>query len=330
MRDTDRFNALKVWVSTLQGGQNFTIQPASEDASFRRYFRIHIGNTTYIAMDAPPQYEDSNSFVDIDKLLEAYQLHVPHIYNADLTQGFILLSDLGSTAYLDKLNAGTVDGLYGDALDALFAIQTRVPHDKLPPYDNALLNREMALFRDWFLQTHLGLVLDTATEVILNDTFQCLTENALAQPLVFVHRDYHSRNLMVTGHNNPGILDFQDAVSGPVTYDLVSLLRDCYIAWPDSQVYAWAEAYHSRLVQHGLLNIDYAQFQQWFDGMGMQRHLKAIGIFSRLKHRDGKGGYLKDIPRTLSYVLNMCRRYPQLEPFSRLMQRLRVDEYRPA
>lgn len=330
MRDIDRYHALKAWVNTIHDGRNFTIQPASEDASFRRYFRIHLGNTTYIAMDAPPEHEDSESFVNVDKLLEFHRVHVPHIFNTDLTQGFILLDDLGSTAYLDKLNTGTVDQLYGDALNALFTMQTRVPHDQLPPYDHALLNREMALFRDWFLQTHLGLELDTDAEAILNDSFRYLTENALAQPKVFVHRDYHSRNLMVTGHNNPGILDFQDAVSGPITYDLVSLLRDCYIAWPDSRVDAWTAAYHNRLVQHGFLDTDYARFQQWFDGMGMQRHLKAIGIFSRLNHRDGKSGYLKDIPRTLGYVLNVSSRHPALEPFARLMQRLGVAGYEPA
>lgn len=326
MKNIDRFNALEAWLTAIHGEQRFAIQPASEDASFRRYFRVHLGNTTYVVMDAPPQLEDSRNFVDIDKLLEAHQVHVPHIFHVDLTQGFILLSDFGSTAYLDKLDAGNVDRLYGDALFALFNIQTRVPHAGLPLYDDTLLNREMALFHDWFLRTHLALKLDADAETTLNNTFQYLSENALAQPRVFVHRDYHSRNLMITGSNNPGILDFQDAVSGPVTYDLVSLLRDCYIAWPDSQVYAWLAAYHGRLVQHGFLDSDYAQFQQWFDEMGIQRHLKAIGIFSRLQHRDGKGGYLKDIPRTLGYILDTCRRYPALEPFERLMQRLRVAE----
>jgi aminoglycoside/choline kinase family phosphotransferase len=330
MKDIDRFHALKTWVSDLHGARNFTIEPASADASFRRYFRVDLGNTTYIAMDAPPEHEDCESFVNIDRLIESHGLHVPHIFNADLGQGFILLSDLGSAAYLDKLNTDTVDRLYGDALNALFTMQTEVPCDGLPPYDDTLLNREMALFRDWFLQTHLGLELDAGAEAILNDTFGYLTENALAQPKVFVHRDYHSRNLMVTGHNNPGILDFQDAVSGPVTYDLVSLLRDCYVAWPDSRIYAWAAAYHRRLVQYGFLDGDYDRFQQWFDGMGMQRHLKAIGIFSRLNHRDGKSGYLKDIPRTLGYVLNVSSHYPALESFAGLMRRLRVAEYKPA
>lgn len=330
MKDIERFNALKSWLMTIYSRQDFTVQPASEDASFRRYFRVYLGNTTYIAMDAPPQLEDSESFVNVDTLLETHQLHVPHIFAADLTQGFILLSDLGSSAYLDKLSSDSADRLYGEALDALFIMQTRVPHDPLPPYDAALLNREMALFQDWFLRTHLALELDADAESTLAGTFQYLAENALAQPKVFVHRDFHSRNLMVTDHNNPGILDFQDAVSGPITYDLVSLLRDCYIAWPDSRVYAWVAAYHDRLVEHGFIDTDYARFQQWFDGMGMQRHLKAVGIFSRLKHRDGKNGYLKDIPRTLGYVANVCKRYPPLEPFARLMQRLNIAGFTPA
>ncbi|HEX7028519.1 MAG TPA: phosphotransferase, partial [Gammaproteobacteria bacterium] len=253
MTYTDRFSALTSWLDSTHGGQAFTVQPASEDASFRRYFRIGLGKTTYIAMDAPPQLEDCESFVRIDRLLEANHLHVPHIYAADLSLGFILLSDLGKTAYLDKLNTDTVDRLYGDALDALFIMQTSVPHGTLPPYDEALLNREMSLFREWFLQTHLALKLDIEAENILAETFGLLTENALAQPKVFVHRDFHSRNLMITDSNNPGILDFQDAVSGPIAYDLVSLLRDCYIAWPDSRVYAWVADYHARLVRHGLL-----------------------------------------------------------------------------
>lgn len=327
MNNTDRFAALKSWLGTIHCGQTFSVHPASEDASFRRYFRVHLGNTTYIAMDAPPHLENSESFVNVDMLLEAHQLHVPHIFEADLAQGFILLGDLGNAAYLDNLNAGTADRLYRDALHALLIMQTEVPHNTLPPYDEALLNREMSLFRDWFLQTHLAVELDTDAENILADTFRHLTENALAQPKVFVHRDYHSRNLMVTDSNNPGILDFQDAVSGPLTYDLVSLLRDCYIAWPDSQVYAWVKAYHKRLVQHGILDTDYTLFQQWFDVMGMQRHLKAIGIFARLNHRDGKSRYLGDIPRTLTYVMNVSSRYAALQPFARLMQRLRVDEY---
>jgi hypothetical protein len=326
MTHIDRLAELKHWLGQIVGSRDFTVQPASEDASFRRYFRVKVGDESYIVMDAPPTLEDCRDFVKIAKLLESHGLHVPHIFNADLTQGFLLLSDLGDTLYLSRLNRNSVDTLYGDALDALLSIQTCTPHTELPPYDATLLDREMALFRDWFLLTHLQLTLDTDAESIITETFTQLRASALVQPQVFVHRDYHSRNLMVTDINNPGILDFQDAVSGPISYDLVSLLRDCYIAWPDSQIDRWVTDYHARLLTHKLIDADYPLFKKWFDWMGMQRHLKAIGIFSRLKHRDGKNGYLKDIPRTLDYVLAVCTHYPELGAFGELLHRLRIRE----
>ena len=320
---TDRYTALQNWLSRECDKPYSEITTASEDASFRRYFRTYIGDTSYIIMDAPPPQENCRPFVTIATLLEKHNLHVPHIYSADIERGFLLLSDLGDTAYLKQLNQETADWLYGDALNALFKIQTEVPSDKLPPYDDALLSQEMELFREWFLQRHLKLILDEHSHEVLTTTFRQLTKSALEQPTVFVHRDYHSRNLMISD-DNPGILDFQDAVRGPVTYDLVSLLRDCYISWPEDKVTSWVNKHHDRLVSHGYIDADYSQFKVWFDLMGMQRHLKAIGIFSRLKHRDGKGGYIKDIPRTMEYVMSVCGNYPELREFKELMKQLDI------
>lgn len=312
----ERLAQLTRWLHSEIGLAQFEIAPASGDASFRRYFRIRYDGQTRIAMDAPPAQEDCRPYIAIARAFHSLGLHVPEILEADLEQGFLLLSDLGTRQYLPELNSATAERLYGDALDALLVLQSRCTHQliELPPYDHALLLREMALFRDWFVQQHLTLQLQPALSAALEHTFEMLAQAALEQPTVCVHRDYHSRNLMVTDSNNPGILDFQDAVTGPVTYDLVSLLRDCYIAWPPDQVYAWAKAYRLRLLQAGILPEDNEpQFLRWFDWMGIQRHLKAIGIFARLNIRDGKPGYLQDIPRTLGYVVAVSRRYPELQ-----------------
>lgn len=268
-------------------------------------------------MDAPPENEDCRPFVDIARALFDAGLHVPRIIEEDLEQGFLLLDDLGDRQYLDELNGETVERLYGDAIGALVTLQVCGPQDhELPPYDEALLMQEMELFREWFLVRHLALSLDEDTNRMLDQAFRVLADNALQQPRVCVHRDYHSRNLMVTDQHNPGILDFQDAVFGPVTYDLVSLLRDCYIAWPREQVEDWALGFHELAMQSGILNRDLhddeKQFLRWFDLMGVQRHLKAIGIFARLNHRDGKPSYLRDIPRTMSYVEEVAGRYAEL------------------
>lgn len=311
-----RLEQLNHWLQQKLGLGEYQIAPASADASFRRYFRVTIDGVSRIAMDAPPQKEDSRPFVKVGTALHQAGLHVPQILQQDLEQGFLLLSDLGSQPYLDALNAQSVERLYGDALGALAAMQACVATDELPPYDEALLQREMALFPEWFLTTHLGLTLSKAEQQLLADTFALLAKSALEQPRVFVHRDYHSRNLMVCSHN-PGILDFQDAVCGPVTYDLVSLLRDCYIAWPREQVEAWVQGYHDIALDHGIIREPMReQFLRWFDLMGVQRHLKAIGIFARLNHRDGKPGYLNDIPRTLDYVEEVSARYPELAGFA--------------
>jgi hypothetical protein len=250
-------------------------------------------------------------------------LQAPQVLEADLEQGFLLLTDLGSRQYLAELHAASVGSLYGDALSALQRLQLGGNPDTelLPPYAAELLQREMELFREWFLERHLGLELQDEEHQILDKVFACLRDSALEQPRVWVHRDYHSRNLMRTEQDNPGILDFQDAVVGPVTYDLVSLLRDCYIAWPRARVEFWALDYRARLQALGMAGVgDADQFLRWFDLMGVQRHLKAIGIFARLNSRDGKPGYLRDIPRTLGYVLDVADRCAELTDLQRLLQ----------
>jgi aminoglycoside/choline kinase family phosphotransferase len=308
-----RLEQLNHWLSRGLGLPRYDIAPASSDASFRRYFRVRFDGESRIVMDAPPDKEDSRPFVRIARALYDIGLNVPQILAEDLAQGFLLLSDLGSEQYLAALNEGSVDRLYGDAMGALLTLQACGPQqDELPPYDEALLLREMELFREWYLGRHLGLVLSPGEQRLLDETFHHLAQSALAQPSVAVHRDYHSRNLMVAAHN-PGILDFQDAVHGPLTYDLVSLLRDCYIAWPRARVEAWALGYQELAIDSGVLRLrDEERFLRWFDWMGVQRHLKASGIFARLNHRDGKPGYLNDIPRTLGYVREVAGRYPEL------------------
>ena len=324
-----RLQQLESWLKDYAGLEGFRISVASADASFRRYFRVHLGERTLIAMDAPPDKEDCRPFVRIAKALSAVGLHVPDILCEDLGHGFLLLSDLGDVQYAQVLNADTVESLYGDAMDALFHLQTEPkPVLELPPYDHALLLREMDLFKDWFLGTHLGITLTDQQAGELAKICELLSKSALNQPQVWVHRDYHSRNLMKLDDNNPGVLDFQDAVVGAATYDLVSLLRDCYVAWPRSQVEAWVDAYRQRLNQAGLTaNVDQATFQRWFDWMGVQRHMKATGIFARLNHRDGKAGYLKDIPRTLGYVLQVSEDYDELRPLYDLLTQVVAQRY---
>ncbi len=308
-----RLQQLELWLKEGLGIADYTLAPASSDASFRRYFRIVSGGESRIVMDAPPEKEDCGPFVKIARELHAIGLHVPEILAEDLDQGFLLLSDLGSTPYLDVLNDESVEQLYGDAMEALTVLQSRGPGEgQLPAYDRTLLMNEMGLFRDWYLGEHLGLSMDETAQRDLEDSFSLLADVALEQPRVAVHRDYPSRNLMVC-ERNPGIIDFQDAVFGPMSYDLVSLLRDCYIAWPRERVEGWALGFRDRALEQGIIDsVDDATFLRWFDLMGVQRHLKASGIFARLNHRDGKPGYLNDIPRTLGYVREVVGRYPEL------------------
>ncbi len=319
-----RLEQITAWLEAMPAIAAFDLRPASADASFRRYFRARTADASYIVMDAPPDKEDMGPFLKVDALLLDMGLHVPQVVAADVGRGFFLLSDLGDEHYLHALNAETAPRVYGDALGALLVIQAQGPQSgQLPAYDKPMLWREMELFRDWLLGKHLGLTLDATHMSLLDRCFELLADAALQQPQVCVHRDFHSRNLMVTPGHNPGILDFQDAVIGPVTYDLVSLLRDCYIDWPPAQVEAWALGYRELAIQSGVLRADQSdeqRFLQWFDWMGVQRHLKAAGIFARLYRRDGKDGYLGDIPRTLGYVVDVASRYPQLTGLDVLAQ----------
>jgi aminoglycoside/choline kinase family phosphotransferase len=313
-----REQALRHWLQNDLQLPVEDLQPASSDASFRRYFRVFLPDgLTRIAMDAPPPQEDTRPFVRIAAQLRDLGLNAPVVHAAEPEQGFLLLDDLGQQAYLSCLDADSVGHLYGDAMQALLQLQRCQDDGSLPRYDATLLRNEMQLFVDWFLQRHLGL--DLAADVGLESVFARLVESAQAQPQVYVHRDYHSRNLMHLSEDNPGVIDFQDAVWGPITYDLVSLLRDCYIDWPRGQVEDWVRDYHQQAMDAGLLRgpslaSDFGQFLRWFDWMGVQRHLKAIGIFARLHHRDGKSGYLADIPRTLTYVRDVSGRYAELAP----------------
>jgi hypothetical protein len=319
---SERLHQLDQWLRERCGLRGFDLEPASGDASFRRYLRVRLPERTYVAMDAPPDREDSAPYVDVARRLRDIGINVPEVYEADLERGFLLIEDLGTALYLDRLDEGSADRLYGDALAALMVIQARGPREGLPDYDAALLGRELEIFREWLLGRHLGLELGRAEDRILETAFQILIDSALEQPRVCVHRDYHSRNLLVTEPPSPGVLDFQDAVVGPVAYDPVSLLRDCYVRWPRERVRGWAKGYFDLAVQSGVLRDEHeAQFPRWLDLMGMQRHLKAAGIFARLHVRDHKDGYLADIPRTLAYVREVAADYPELAELAGLIDR---------
>lgn len=327
----ERLKEIEHWLSAELGLENKKITPASSDASFRRYFRVAMTQGSRIIMDAPPEHENCQQFVTVARAFRAMGLNVPEVLHTNLTRGFLLLTDLGSRLYLDSLDESNVDRLYGDAIGALIAMQVcgSTQRDLLPVYDRALLMTEMELFREWFLQKQLGLILTDKQHEILDQSFELLVQSALDQPQVCVHRDFHSRNLMVNKQHNPGILDFQDAVFGPITYDLVSLLRDCYVAWPEKRVADWAQGYFELAVQSGLLiEGDEAQFMRWFDLMGVQRHLKAIGIFSRLNIRDSKPDYLQDIPRTLDYILDVSANYDELGELNNFLNKHVVQTMR--
>lgn len=311
-----RLEALTQFARRRSGFDDAPVTPASTDASFRRYFRVG-QRTSFVVMDAPPGREDSGRFITIAGYLLEMGLNAPRVIDADLEKGFLLLTDLGEIQYLSHLETHPQDAerLYGDAIRTLVTMQLNGRRFKgqLPPYDEALLRFELSLFRDWLCERHLALELDAADERHWQACCDVLVANALEQPTVFVHRDYHSRNLMLVDENNPGILDFQDAVEGPWSYDIVSLLRDCYIEWPAERVEAWARDYFDALPESMRGDVPFDRFLQQFDLTGAQRHLKAAGIFARLKHRDGRDGYLADIPRTLSYVVNVATRYESLE-----------------
>jgi len=319
---------LTQWAREDLGFTGSLIAPASVDASFRRYFRVTQGSDTYIVMDAPPGKEDLGPFLKVARMLAGMNLNVPMVLARDVDRGFLLLSDLGSRVYLDELRrAGAAERLYADALAALCTMQTADSRisDDLPRYDREMLMREMELLPEWFLKRHLELAVSAGERAMLDRLFDALVRAAESQPATFVHRDYHSRNLLLSSENNPGILDFQDAVWGPVTYDLASLLKDCYIAWPASQVRSWALQYRENLLQAGFaLPKDAAEFIRWFDLIGLQRHIKVLGIFARLYYRDGKSQYLNDLPRVLAYARDAASGYPETAAFADFIAK-RID-----
>ncbi len=330
-----RLQQLNDWLNTVLNSATFSLALASEDASFRRYFRIILDGRTLIAMDAPPLQESCATFVHAAEVFANAGLNVPRVLEQDFEQGFLLLTDLGDTTFLNALNQSasngapnnkTADDLYRDACMALVKLQSASKKDVFPTYDEALLIREMQLFPDWYVAKHLQVELDDAQKKVLSDTFAMLNQNILAQGQVYVHRDYHSRNLMVCTDaqgSNPGILDFQDAVYGAITYDLVSLLKDAYISWDEEQVIDWAVRYWQAAKKADLaVPQDFSEFYRDFEWTGAQRHLKILGIFARLYHRDGKDGYLKDMPLVMDYLRKVCERYVELRPLLKLLNQL--------
>jgi len=320
-----RTQAIQDWIATLFPEMTFALAPASADASFRRYFRATFADgQTRIVMDAPPEHEDCRPYVKVAKLFAGAGVHVPTIFAADLERGFLLLSDLGNTTYLAALTAHPegAAALYREANSALVALQRASRPDVLPEYDRALLAREIDLFPEWYLARHLGLSLADSERQALADVFAKVLANSLAQPKVFVHRDYHSRNLMLS-EPNPGILDFQDAVYGPISYDLVSLYRDAYIAWDEEQELDWVIRYWEAARAAKLpVPADFYDFWRDYEWMGVQRQLKVLGIFARLKHRDGKAQYLADMPRVQACLRRACERYGDLKPLLNLLDRI--------
>jgi len=318
-----RLVELERWLGAQFPSLPCTLAPASVDASFRRYFRARLDDgRSFVAMDAPPGQEDCRPFVHVAGVFAAAGVHVPAILGQDLELGFLLLEDLGTTTFLDFFASNDPGAPYAAATDALIRIQLASRPGVLPGYDRALLERELALFPDWYLARELRAELPQRDAQALRAAFDALLTNNLAQPQVYVHRDYHSRNLMLCDPL-PGILDFQDAVYGPITYDLVSLLRDAYVRWEEAQVLDWTVRYWEKARQAGLpVRADFAEFYRDFEWMGAQRQLKVVGIFARLAHRDGKARYLEDIPRVLGYLLATCRRYRELAPLAQLLEPL--------
>jgi len=325
MPTDSRLEKLTHWIH--QTKPNAQLESASADASFRRYFRVSDGLQTWIAMDAPPDKETLQPFIDVGERLASVSVNSPTIYQRDLKQGFLLMDDLGSIQYLSQLNTETADSLYGDAFDALLKIQT-ANTSGLPLYDENLLTTELQLMPQWFLRKHLGIELSRSEKAAMEKMFSFLIAMSIEQPQVFVHRDYHSRNLMVTNENNPGVIDYQDAVCGPICYDLVSLLRDCYISWPEQQIDRWVDGFRLSLIEAGLLpqKAKQEQFKCWFDLIGLQRHIKVLGIFARLSYRDGKAAYLKDLPLTLSYVLSVAACYDETSELVSLFNKYDIPQ----
>ncbi|HSN18783.1 MAG TPA: phosphotransferase [Gammaproteobacteria bacterium] len=319
----DRQQELTAWVAGTLKVAAPVLVPASADASFRRYFRTSAGGRSYVVMDAPPPQEDCRPFVRIAGLMQEAGVHVPAILAEDVSRGFLLLEDLGTRTYLDvfKEVAADADHLFQDALASLVLWQKASRGGVLPNYDRALLHRELMLYPDWYVTKHLKLELNALEMVTLQDAFRLLEDSALVQTQVYVHRDYMPRNLMLS-EPNPGVLDFQDAVHGPLTYDVASLFKDAFLSWPEERVVGWRRLYRERALKAGLPVPGLAEFERAFDWMGMQRHLKVMGIFARINYRDGKPHYLKDTPRFLSYIRETGKRYQEFTSLLRLMDDL--------
>ena len=316
-----RQQVLTAWVAHALGASSPALEPASTDASFRRYFRTSAGGRSYIVMDAPPPQEDCRPFVRIAGLLREAGLHAPVVLAQDLERGFLLLDDLGRQTYLDVLDDANADKLFDDALAALIRWQQASRLGVLPPYDRALLHRELMLYPEWYVSRELKLELSATETQALQDAFRLLEDSALAQPQVYVHRDYMPRNLMLSDPN-PGVLDFQDAVFGPISYDVVSLFRDAFLSWPEERVREWRGRYHAWALEAGLPVQELREFERAFDWMGMQRHIKVVGIFARIQYRDGKPQYLKDVPRFLSYLREVGSLYKEFTPLLKLLDSL--------
>ncbi len=324
----ERKQLVERWVKEQFPEKSFTVQPASADASFRRYFRIFVDDQTFIVMDAPPQHENCKPFLQVAEILAEAGVHVPEILAHNLDQGFLLLSDLGNTTFLQALTdqIDRANHLYNDATDALIKMQLSPQVQTLPLYDEALLLRELNLFPDWYIARHIQFNLSEQQQAVLQAVFSHILRNNLAQPKVLVHRDYHSRNLMMASPN-PGVIDFQDAVYGPVTYDLASLLKDAYIRWDEERVLDWVIRYWEKARKAGLpISGDFATFYRDFEWMGVQRHLKILGIFARLNYRDGKSMYLDDMPLVMEYLRKACKRYRELFPLLSLLDELNPIE----
>lgn len=325
--DQPRLVQLTKWVVSALPAPLTSLEVASADASFRRYFRARTAEASFIVMDAPPSHEDCTPFLHVGRLFRAAGANTPEILAENLADGFLLLSDFGNTTYLSALNAEggleLADNLYRAANDELIKIQSASRPGELPEYDAELLMREMRLFPDWYLARHLQVELTDAQKQVMETTFQTILANNLAQAKVYVHRDWHSRNLMLTDSGRPGVLDFQDAVYGPITYDLASIYKDAYIRWDEEQVIDWAVRYWESARKAGLpIAADFGDFYRDFEWMGVQRHIKVLGIFARLNHRDGKSGYLKDMPLVMDYLRRACQRYNGLGDFLRLLDAL--------
>ena len=318
-----RMQTLHNWLVNTMPNANYDLQRIAGDASFRQYFRLTQNGQAFIVMDAPPEQEDCKPFINISKRLLQAQINTPAIMAQNLSQGFLLLSDLGNIHYFDQLTQADLKpehatALYGDAMQVLLKLHG-LDSKALPLYDTELLMQEMDLFKHWLLQQYIGITLTQPIQEMLDEVFGFLAHEALSQPQIFVHRDYHSRNLIWSKSNNPGVLDFQDAVAGPITYDLVSLLKDCYIKWPKQKVQQWANDYFIQIAKYHT-DIEQKRFMRWFDLMGVQRHLKASGIFARLHLRDHKSNYLPAIPRTLSYITDLHNDHAELTELVQYIQ----------